>query len=57
MNQLNHRKTLSKIILANPTQSAITDVSLDDGRLMSSRDERTAAMIEAAMTRMGANRS
>ena len=57
MNQLNHRKILFKIIRANPMQSVITDMSLGDARLMSSHAERTAAMIEAAMTRMGANRS
>jgi hypothetical protein len=37
--------------------SAITDVSLGDGLLMSSRAKRTAAMMDAAITRVEANLS
>jgi hypothetical protein len=49
---------LSKIILANPTQSAMTVESLGDDLLMfSSRARRTAAMIDAAMTSVDAKRS
>jgi len=54
---LSHRKILSKIILASPTQSAMTDVRRGDGRLMSSRANRTAAMIEAKIASVDANRS
>jgi hypothetical protein len=49
--------TFSKIILASPTQSAITDVSLGDGLLMSSLASLMAAMIEAEMASVDANRS
>ena len=50
--------TFSKIILANPTLSLTTQVSLGDGWLMfSSRERRTAAMIEAAMTMVDEKRS
>ena len=48
---------LSKIILAKPTLSATTDVSLGDGLLMSSRARRTPAMMDAAITRVDANLS
>lgn len=51
------RTTLSKIILASPTLSTMTEVNLGDGRLMSSRASRTAAMIDAAMTSVDANLS
>jgi hypothetical protein len=53
----NQRTTLSKIILASVTLSFTTDVSLGDGLLMSSRARRTAAMIDAAITRVEANLS
>ena len=52
-----YRNTFSKIIRASPTQSAMTDVSLGDGRLMSSRASRTAAMIDAEMASVDENRS
>jgi hypothetical protein len=55
--QNNYRITFSKIILASPTESAITDVSRGDGRLMSSCANRTAAMIDAAITSVDANLS
>jgi hypothetical protein len=46
------------MILANPTQSAITDVTLGDDLVMfSSRANRTAAMIEAQIASVDANRS
>ena len=53
----NHRITLFKIVLASPTESAMTEVSLGDGRLMSSRANRTAAMMDAAIASVEANRS
>ena len=50
--------TLVRIILARPTLSAMTDVKRGDGLLMScSLASRTAAMIEAAITSVEANRS
>jgi hypothetical protein len=52
-----HRMTLSRIILARPTQLAVTTVSLGDGLLMSSRAGWTAAMIDAAITSIDANLS
>ena len=45
------RTTLSSIILASRTLSVMTDVSRGDGLLMSSRASRTAAIIDAAITR------
>jgi hypothetical protein len=53
-----YRNTFSNIIRTKPTQSAMTDVSLGDGRPMfSSRANLTAAMIEAEMASVDANRS
>jgi hypothetical protein len=52
-----HRKTFSRMSLASPTESATTDASRGDGRLMSSRANRTAAIMAAAITRVEANRS
>jgi hypothetical protein len=50
--------TLVRIILARPMLSAMTDVKRGDGLLMScSLASRTAAMIEAAITSVEANRS
>jgi len=50
--------TLSRIILARPTQSAITVKSLGDDLVMfSSLASRTAAMMDAAITKVDANRS
>jgi hypothetical protein len=46
---------LSRIILARPTLSAITDATLGNGPLISSRANLTAAMIEAEMQRADAN--
>jgi hypothetical protein len=49
---------LSKIILASVTQSVITVESRGDDLVMfSSRANRTAAMMEAAITSVDANRS
>jgi hypothetical protein len=57
MNQVSHHNAFSKIIRANFTESNITDVSLGDGCEMSSRASLTAAMIEAQMASVDANRS
>lgn len=53
-----YRITFSKIILASPTQSAMRVESLgDDLEMFSSRASLTAAMIEAEITSVDANRS
>jgi hypothetical protein len=49
--------TRSRIVRANFMQSKTTDVTRGDGRLMSSRARRTAAMIEAQMASVDVNRS
>jgi hypothetical protein len=46
-----------KINLASPTQSWTTAVRRGEDLLMSSRANRTAAIMEAAMTRVEAKRS
>ncbi|MGA9461179.1 MAG: hypothetical protein WBV28_00205 [Terracidiphilus sp.] len=56
MSSAAHR-TRSRIILASDTLSAIVEVILGDGRLMSSRASRTAAMMDAAITSVDANLS
>jgi hypothetical protein len=51
------RTIFSRIILASLTLSVTTKASLGDGPLMSSRANRTAAMIDAAITKVEANLS
>jgi len=52
-----HRATLSKIVRASLTESITTDTTRGDGRLMSSRASRTAAIIDAQIATVDANRS
>jgi hypothetical protein len=52
-----HRTIRSSICLASATLSAIVAVSRGDDLLMSSLANRTAAMMEAAITSVDANRS